>query len=107
MTARTFDEYQYEAGKTAIYPADRALDYLVTGLAGEVGELASVYAKSVRKDAPLDAGHLLSEVGDVLWFLAMICDELEINMSVVASENLDKLRGRMERGTIQGSGENR
>lgn len=107
MTGRSFDYYQQEAGKTAVYPNDKALEYLVPGLAGEAGELASVWAKSVRKDAPLNEDHLLSEAGDVLWFLAMICDELGVSLESIADNNLEKLRGRMERGTIQGSGENR
>lgn len=99
--------YQEHAAETAIYPKETALEYLVTGLAGEVGELASVYAKSVRKDKPLDTGHLLSEAGDILWFIAQICTEADVSLEKVARDNLEKLRSRAERGTLQGSGENR
>jgi hypothetical protein len=34
---KEFEEYQKEAHKTAIYPEERALEYLTIGLAGEVG----------------------------------------------------------------------
>ena len=102
-----FEDYQVKAEETAVYPSEEALHYLVTGLAGEVGELASVYAKSVRKDAPLDRAHLLSEVGDCLWFLSQIATELGEPLSTVARRNLAKLQGRAERGTLQGSGEDR
>ena len=107
-TPLTLDAYQQQAAKTAVYPPDRALDYLVTGLAGEVGELASIYAKEVRGDnTPYPYTRMAAELGDVLWFVAMIADDLGVNLSDVAQGNLNKLADRAVRGKLKGSGDNR
>ena len=46
-TPLTLDQYQEQAKATAVYPYDKADQYLIAGLAGEVGELASIYALDV------------------------------------------------------------
>ena len=43
----------------------------------------------------------------MLWYIAALCRDLEIDMAEVALKNLSKLKSRQERGTIQGSGDNR
>ena len=50
---------------------------------------------------------ILGELGDILWYVANMCEELEINMGDVAQANLDKLFSRKERGVISGEGDNR
>lgn len=105
----TLNEYQNSAMATAIFPLDRGLDYLITGLASEAGELAGHYAKAIRDDN----GHLtaerralmLKEAGDLLWFVAGVARELESNLESVAQMNLDKLASRKKRGTLSGSGD--
>ena len=47
------------------------------------------------------------EIGDVLWALAACCTELDVSLDDVAKINLDKVRGRVERGTITGDGDDR
>lgn len=101
------NEYQEKTNETAIYPKAKALEYLTTGLAGEVGELCSKVAKAYRKDTPLDRSGCASEIGDILWFLAQLADVLHYNLADIASNNLDKLRDRKERGVLQGNGDNR
>ena len=49
-TPLTLDQYQQQAKATAVYPEDKAREYLVAGLAGEVGEVASLFAKHWRAD---------------------------------------------------------
>jgi NTP pyrophosphatase (non-canonical NTP hydrolase) len=43
-------------------------------------------------------------LGDVLWYLAQVCNDCDIDLEAVARENLDKLRDRQERGVLKGSG---
>ena len=50
---------------------------------------------------------LIKEVGDVLWYVAAICNELNITLAEAAETNLEKLFDRGERGKLQGSGDNR
>ncbi len=44
------DKYQKLAATTAIYPQEKALEYLTLGLTSEVGELTGKIAKWYRKD---------------------------------------------------------
>ena len=55
--APTMDTYQEQAAKTAVYPPHKADQYLIAGLTGEVGELASIFAKHWRGDGDLNRDH--------------------------------------------------
>lgn len=64
-----FNTYQQEAAKTAIYPPALALHYLIPGLVVELDEL-----KNTLEDIPTrDNLYVKKELGDVIWFCAMIC----------------------------------
>ena len=51
-------------------PSARNVKYLSLGLWGEVGELASMFAKSIRDETELDKTAVAKELGDVVWFVA-------------------------------------
>ena len=106
-TPLTLDAYQEQAEATAVYTTSKADQYLIAGLAGEVGELASLFAKHWRGDGPLTSDKLEAELGDVLWFVAMLADEIGCDLSEVAQNNLDKLADRAKRGKLKGNGDNR
>lgn len=116
----TFDEYQTQAVSMAIYPSAgegtfEGLCYLIPGLAAEAGEVAGKFAKAVRDDGmgytlgftDDREDQIVSEVGDVLWFLAVIADELGYRLEEIAEMNVEKLAARKAKGTISGSGDNR
>lgn len=63
--------------------------------------------KKRMRDRVIDDRAAAQELGDVLWYLAMSADALGYSLSEIADMNLDKLRGRKERGTIGGSGDER
>ena len=106
-TPLTMNAYQEQAKATAVYPAYASFPYLIAGLAGEVGELASIFAKHWRGDGPLTSDNLEAELGDVLWFVAMLAEWLDTDLSEVAQNNLDKLSDRALRGKLKGNGDNR
>lgn len=111
----TFDEYQVKARETAVYPDGHtgslaALSYCALGL-GEVGEVQGKIKKLLRGDE-VEVTHaakiaIIQELGDVLWYVAMLADELGYDFDDVARLNLAKLSDRKEAGTIKGSGDNR
>ena len=103
----TMDTYQQQAKATAVYPEVKADQYLIAGLAGEVGELASIFAKHWRGDGDLNHDHAKAELGDVLWFVAMLAEQLDTDLSTIAQGNLNKLADRANRGKLKGSGDNR
>ena len=104
----TATEYQKKAKETAIFPADKALEYLSLGLVGEAGEVANKVKKLIRdKKVLLDTTVISSEIGDVLWYCAMLADYLDVNLGKIMDDNLDKLKSRKQRGTLGGTGDNR
>ena len=103
----TFDEYQKEAVKFAIYPDDARLLYPLTLLAEEAGEAVGKIAKHLRGDGAIDFRGLEKELGDVLWALANVADDMGSSLSIIARQNLEKLEDRKARGVITGSGDNR
>lgn len=99
------NQYQYEARKTRLPTANK--EYAVLGLAGEVGELYSLLAKSIRDEKPLDVSSLKKEIGDCVWFLAAIADDYGFTLADVLEVNLKKLNKRQKDNTLTGSGDNR
>ena len=103
------DYYQGMAATTAVYPRGVAMEYLLLKLAGEAGEAGEAYAKHLRGDygAEITDSRVAAEIGDVLWYVAMIADEMGLNLSTIARDNLDKLADRAARGVIKGDGDKR
>lgn len=114
-----FDRYQEQcASEFAFYPG--MLIYPAMGLAGEAGEVVEKVKKLVRDDEmPLDEGFdtgvldpekrlaIALELGDVMFYLAMIADDIDYTLGEVAMMNLEKLADRKSRGHLRGSGDNR
>jgi NTP pyrophosphatase (non-canonical NTP hydrolase) len=102
----TFDEYQKQAWSYAL-PTAKTNQYLLPGLAGEVGELQSLFAKCLRDRTNLDYMALPKELGDILWFVSGIAMYHGLSLSEIADKNIEKLESRKQRNTIQGSGDER
>jgi NTP pyrophosphatase (non-canonical NTP hydrolase) len=108
----TLDEYQRLALRTA---ADKAkkneLYHLVLGLVGETGEVAEKFKKLVRDrqsdESALDREDLVAELGDVLWYLAVLADYFELKLEDVGARNIAKLADRQRRGVLGGDGDAR
>lgn len=106
-----FDDYQVAAAQTAIYPKQFSVMYPSLGLSAEAGEVANKVKKIYRdKGGVLDDDTRIAisaEIGDVLWYCACLCSDLNIHLSTVAKGNLDKLNSRLARGVLHGSGDDR
>ena len=100
-----FDEYQKFARSTAIYPDECKVVYPALGLCGEAGEVAEKVKKNIRDGKSLDGDAL--ELGDVLWYISTLADDLGVTLEEVAKANIEKLQSRMERNKIKGDGDNR
>ena len=112
MEIPDFNTYQRESRKTwSLIHTDHPIVYPTLGLVNEAGELAGKVKKIFRdkggKISEEDRQALKGELGDVLWYLAQICTELDVTMEEVASANLEKLFSRLARGAIKGEGDNR
>lgn len=103
------NDYQKECLKTSIYPEEVGIVYPALGLAGEAGEVADKVKKILRDgvDSPEYREKIMLELGDVLWYAAVLANDLGYTLEEVALQNLKKLRSRQERGTLQGAGDDR
>ena len=105
------DMYQKVARTTAIYPREQAIIYPTLGLTGEAGEVANKVKKIIRDDGnKINEGlvqEISAEIGDVLWYIAVLADDIGCKLSDIANANLVKLANRKEKGTIHGSGDKR
>ena len=105
------DMYQNVALTTAIYPREQAIIYPTLGLTGEAGEVANKVKKIIRdgsdsKDEKL-VSEIKAEIGDCLWYIAVLANDFDIKLSDIASTNLEKLANRKKNNTIHGSGDTR
>ena len=108
----TPDKYENLAGQTAIFPKEKALEYLALGMTSEAGEVAGKVKKLIRDGEDKEGFEMkklaiASEIGDVLWYCAMMAKEVGVPLNDIMKENLKKLHGRKVRGTLDGSGDNR
>lgn len=128
------DNYQRFATKSAIYPGQGTilgLSYCAHKLAGEAGEFNEHFGKACRDDGLYTLEHvstgnkarqytltqypmtqarrefLIKEIGDVLWYLSALCNELGITLAGAARMNLRKLCDRTARNVLQGGGDAR
>lgn len=116
----TLNEYQRRAMTTCMASCDNHA-YMLMGLVGEMGELFSKLAKAIRKEkiamnnndfnfqnlTDQEKHDLMSELGDIQWFIAGIAFSMFWDLQDIGESNLAKLASRKERGVIDGDGDNR
>jgi NTP pyrophosphatase (non-canonical NTP hydrolase) len=94
-------DYQQAVARTcATREAGQAetLKLALVGLQDELGEVAGPLKKYLWHGHPLDYAHLQEEIGDLLWYLATLCNALDIALLDVVQGNLDKLQQRYPHG---------
>lgn len=116
----TFNEYSKSIRPTRDCPS--SIFYSALGLAGEAGEVVDkikkywrdkVYKSEEDWDHELDLMDkdtkegIIKEMGDVMWYLSDLADLLGVSLDRVAQTNIQKIKGRVERGTVHGEGDNR
>lgn len=108
-----FNEYQERCEETAVYKESsqglQRLLYCALGLGSEAGEVLGAVKRILRDDngemSDSRKTMIALEVGDVMWYCAMIAHELDIPLDVIVWVNLEKLQNRMANNTIKGGGE--
>jgi NTP pyrophosphatase (non-canonical NTP hydrolase) len=96
----TFEEYSELAKRTLNQSLNEheRLTMTALGLSGEAGECSEAIKKHVFHHHPLDRAAMRSELGDVLWYLAMLADACGLTLDEVAEYNVGKLRNRYPAG---------
>mgnify|MGYP006244399023 FL=1 len=101
-----WETYREWTRTTAVYPKEKEEEYLMIGLANEVGEVLGKYKKQVRGDGD-KYKEIRGELGDVMWYMARLFDMYDMTLVEVLHENYLKLTDRKERGVLKGDGDNR
>ena len=103
--------YQKKSRQTAVYLVIGQGVYPALGIAGESGEVVEKIKKIFRDQQGIVSTEqrqaVAKELGDVLWYLAQLATELDLELNQVAQDNLDKLLSRQQRDQLHGSGDNR
>ncbi len=107
----TLIEYQNIIEQTKVYPENIALLYCALGLCGEAGEVAEKIKKIYRDKEGIvsweDKEAIKKEMGDCLWYITALSNELQITLEDIMETNYNKLIERRRTGTLHGSGDNR
>lgn len=112
----TFEEYQKKAVTFDHMSGNKditSLDFMakVLGLVGESGEFADkikkIYRNNGGKMSEDERKELLKELGDVLWYVAVVAHYLDADFESIAVANLEKLEDRLSRNVIASKGDNR
>lgn len=86
-------EYVNQAAATdGVESDERAIQVALFGIAGEAGEVVSVAKKFFREGGPLPGlGNRVSEeLGDLLWYIALLARRLGLDLNTIAQQNLNK-----------------
>lgn len=96
----TMNEYQKAALRTAKPHMDvyAQMQEGALGLCGEAGEVADYIKKGIYQGRVMKTDRLVEEIGDVLWYAALLADAAGVGLDEVAQANVDKLRERYPEG---------
>lgn len=109
----TFDEYQKQALTTAVNDYEPLMEKTIwaMGVAGEAGEVVEKWKKIVAYKGGVvtaeDKAELAKELGDVVWYIAVLAHSLGLSFEEVMQVNVKKLSDRSKRSVIKGAGDNR
>jgi NTP pyrophosphatase (non-canonical NTP hydrolase) len=68
------------------------------GLSGETGELNDMIKKAVFHGHAMEEEKVKKEIGDILWYVAMMCESFHFEMNEIMQMNIDKLKARYPEG---------
>jgi NTP pyrophosphatase (non-canonical NTP hydrolase) len=98
-------QYQQEAARTllrspgfVIPDNEMMLVWCASGLSGEAGEVIEYVKKGVFCRHGVDREKLKEELGDCLWYISGLVTLLNLNLSDVLQDNIQKLRMRYPDG---------
>lgn len=105
-------DYQWRTDESAIFPKNRAVEYLGLGLVSEAGEVAGKIKKVIRDKGgefnEVAVKDIAAELGDVSWYMAQLASHLDLDWEDdILAQNIEKLKSRTMRGVLKGSGDNR
>lgn len=99
-----FNDYQEFTKSVNLKPT---LGHVFSGLVEEVGELAGHIKRLERDDKHIDDAAFIKELGDILWYVSELASVRGYSLDEVVQINYKKLKDRVERNVLRGSGDER
>ena len=93
-------EYQELAKRTAKKDFKTNEEEIFTwglGITGEAGDIASCIKKTFAYKKDVSKG-IKENIGDMLWYTAMICNFFNWSMNEILNQNIEKLKKRFPEG---------
>ena len=75
-------------------PSDPDIVHGIIGIGTESGELLDQLKKSIFYGRELDLVNLKEELGDLLWYVALLCHALNCTFEELQTKNIEKLHAR-------------
>lgn len=90
------NKYQAEAARTCANIDGGIMDdlHMVLGMQTEAAEIADAYKKTIAYKKELDLVNVKEELGDILWYIANLCNIHGWDLRDIMQTNIDKLKAR-------------
>ena len=89
--------------ETELTHEQKRLTHASLGLCTEAAELADAVKKHIFYGKPLDKVNLIEEIGDILWYSAIVLDACQSSFDDAMDKNIAKLRKRYPQGIFSAS----
>lgn len=81
-------------GEIVLTPRQTRLLHGVMGIGTEAGEMLDQFKRHIFYKKPLDLVNVEEEIGDIFWYCALLCDEMQVSFSGIMKKNIAKLKAR-------------
>jgi len=97
-STQRLEDWSYLNTRRKIFPDTGAILNACLGLSGEVGEFNDLIKKAIFHEKPIDIQHAKKELGDVMWYVALMCTAFGWDLDEILQMNIDKLSKRYPEG---------
>lgn len=97
MLPNEYQKLAYMSANKSLNNVER-LTNAALGMSGESGEFADIIKKTLFQGHGLDKNHLVKELGDVCWYVALAATALDVDLEDVMKMNIEKLKARYPDG---------
>lgn len=103
MNANEYQDFCLSVRK--LKKPEDALQVAILGLLGEAGEIAECFKKNLTYETAdgkpkYSNADIAKELGDVLWYAAVLAHELGYSFQEIMDMNRSKLEARLAQGTL-------
>ena len=92
------DRQYLELARRTLATQEDKLGHFTVGISTEANELLDTYKKARWYNRELDTTNMKEEIGDLLWYLIQLCNEIGYSLDQAKVDNIEKLKKRYPDG---------